>query len=187
MRQNTRNNRIRNMTFTAVCIALCPVMPFLAGLFPNGRQLFSPMHIPALLCGLVTGPLYGLAGGILGPLFSFAVTGMPPGGKLPQMMLELGCYGLVTGLGMKYIRLGKLRSDLWLSMVIAMVAGRIVGGLANALIFMRGAYSMKIWASAYFAGTAPGIVVHLLVIPAVYFALERAKLIPKRYTDDMQL
>ena len=179
--QKNKKEKLRNMTFTAVCIALCPVMPFIAGVFPNGRQLFSPMHIPALLCGLVTGPAYGLAAGMLGPLFSFAVTGMPPGGKLPQMMLELGCYGLVTGLGMKYIRSGKLRSDLWLSMLIAMIAGRIVGGLANALIFMRGEYSMKLWASAYFAGTAPGIVIHLLVIPAVYFALEQAKLIPRRY------
>ena len=172
------------MTFTAVCIALCPVVPFIAGLFPNGRQLFSPMHIPALLCGLVTGPVYGLAAGVLGPLFSFAVTGMPPGGKLPQMMLELGCYGLFTGLGMRFIRSGKLRSDLWLSLLIAMIIGRVAGGLANALIFMRGSYSMQLWTSAYFAGTAPGIVIHLLLIPTIYFALEKAKLIPKRYRDE---
>ena len=140
-----KNDNLRNMLFTAMCIALCPVVPIFAGLFPNGRQLFSPMHIPALLCGLVTGPWYGLAAGILGPLFSFAVTGMPPAGKLPQMILELGCYGLFTGLGMKFIRSGKLRTDLWLSLLIAMIIGRIAGGLANALIFMRGAYSMKMW------------------------------------------
>ena len=178
---NRKNENLRNMIFTAMCIALCPVVPFFAGLFPNGRQLFSPMHIPALLCGLVTGPVYGLAAGVLGPLFSFAVTGMPPAGKLPQMILELGCYGLFTGLGMKFIRSGKLRTDLWLSLLIAMIIGRIAGGLANALIFMRGAYSMKMWTTAYFAGTAPGIVIHLLVIPAVYFALEQAGLIPRRY------
>ena len=47
--QKNKNEKLRNMTFTAVCIALCPVMPFIAGVFPNGRQLFSPMHIPALL------------------------------------------------------------------------------------------------------------------------------------------
>ena len=178
---NRKNENLRNMIFTAMCIALCPVVPIFAGLFPNGRQLFSPMHIPALLCGLVTGPWYGLAAGVLGPLFSFAVTGMPPAGKLPQMILELGCYGLFTGLGMKFIRSGKLRTDLWLSLLIAMIIGRIAGGLANALIFMRGAYSMKMWTTAYFAGTAPGIVIHLLVIPAVYFALEQAGLIPRRY------
>ena len=147
-----KNDNLRNMLFTAMCIALCPVVPIFAGLFPNGRQLFSPMHIPALLCGLVTGPVYGLAAGVLGPLFSF-----------------------------KFIRSGKLRTDLWLSLLIAMIIGRIAGGLANALIFMRGAYSMKMWTTAYFAGTAPGIVIHLLVIPAVYFALEQAGLIPRRY------
>ena len=82
---------------------------------------------------------------------------------------------------MKFVRTGKLRTDLWLSMVTAMVAGRIAGGLVTGLIMLKGEYSVKLWTGAYFAGTAPGIVIHLLLIPAIYFALEKAGLIPRRY------
>ncbi|MBQ7535859.1 MAG: ECF transporter S component [Stomatobaculum sp.] len=176
-----RNENIRNMTFAALCTALCPVMPLLAGLIPNGRQLLSPMHIPPLLCGLVTGPVYGAAAGLLGPLLGALTVGTPPMAKLPQMMTELCCYGLFTGLMMKLVRSGKLRTDLWISMVTAMVIGRIAGGLVTGLIMLKGEYSLQLWAGAYFAGTAPGIVLHLIMIPAVYYALERAGLIPRRY------
>lgn len=176
-----RNENIRNMTFAALCTALCPVMPLLFGLIPNGRQMFSPMHIPPLLCGLVTGPVYGAAAGLLGPLLGALTVGTPPMAKLPQMMTELCCYGLFTGLMMKLVRSGKLRTDLWISMITAMVIGRIAGGLVTGLIMLKGEYSMQLWAGAYFAGTAPGIVLHLIMIPAVYYALERAGLIPRRY------
>ncbi len=100
MENSRRNDNIRNMTFAALCTALCPVMPLLAGLIPNGRQFLSPMHIPPLLCGLVTGPVYGAAAGLLGPLLGALTVGTPPMAKLPQMMTELCCYGLVTGLPM---------------------------------------------------------------------------------------
>ena len=181
MENSRRNDNIRNMTFAALCTALCPVMPLLAGLIPNGRQFLSPMHIPPLLCGLVTGPVYGAAAGLLGPLLGALTVGTPPMAKLPQMMTELCCYGLVTGLMMKFVRTGKLRTDLWLSMVTAMVVGRIAGGLVTGLIMLKGEYSVKLWAGAYFAGTEPGIVIHLLLIPAIYYAIERSGLIPRRY------
>ncbi len=169
------------MTITALCIGLCPIMPLLAGLIPNGKKFLSPMHIPPLLCGLVAGPGYGLAAGLLGPLLGALTVGTPPMGKLPQMMTELGCYGLFTGLGMKWIHSGKLRTDLWLSMIIAMVIGRIGGGLVTGFIMLKGEYSIQLWVAAYFAQTAPGIAIHLLLVPAVYYALERAGLIPRRY------
>lgn len=181
MENSRRSDNIRNMTFAALCTALCPVMPFMAALIPNGRQFLSPMHIPPLLCGLVTGPVYGAAAGLLGPLLGALTVGTPPMAKLPQMMTELCCYGLFTGLMMKIVRSGKLRTDLWLSMITAMVIGRIAGGLVTGFIMLKGEYSLQLWAAAYFAGTAPGIVIHLLLIPAVYFALEKAGLIPRRY------
>lgn len=61
---------------------------------PNGGSVFLPMHIPVLICGAP----YGLACGIITPFLSSMTTGMPPAMILPQMMIELAVYGLVTGL-----------------------------------------------------------------------------------------
>ena len=40
---------------TALCVALCVVLPMTLHAIPKGGVLFSPMHLPVLLCGLVCG------------------------------------------------------------------------------------------------------------------------------------
>ena len=40
---------------TALCVALCVVLPMALHAIPKGGVLFSPMHLPVLLCGLVCG------------------------------------------------------------------------------------------------------------------------------------
>ena len=44
---------IKKLVITAVCIALCVVLPMVFHSFPNGGSIFLPMHIPVLLCGLM--------------------------------------------------------------------------------------------------------------------------------------
>ena len=89
---------------TALCIALCVVLPMTLHAIPKGGVLFSPMHLPVLLCGLVCGAPFGLVCGILGPLVSSLLTGMPVFGYMPVMMIELGLYGLISGLVMQDLR-----------------------------------------------------------------------------------
>ena len=60
-------------------------------------------------------------------------------------------------------------------------AGRIAGGLAKAFFFSAGSYSFSVWATAYFVSTLPGILLQLLLLPVLYFALQRAHLLPVRY------
>ncbi len=59
------------------------------------------------MAGLLLGPAYGAAVGVLSPLLSALLTGMPPLTRLPFMVLELLVYGLVSGLCAKklFIRL----------------------------------------------------------------------------------
>jgi len=144
------------------------------------------MHIPVLLCGLVCGGFYGLFCGIAGPVLSSVLSGMPPAAMLVTMVPELMIYGLFTGLMMKWVRTGKLLPDVYLSLVAAMVLGRIVGGIAKALfiaVMATGdAFSIGIWATSYFVGTLPGIVVHLVLIPLLVTVLMKTKVIPTRYT-----
>ena len=79
---------------TALSVALCVVLPMTLHAIPKGGVLFSPMHLPVLLCGLVCGAPFGLICGILGPFVSSMLTSMPAFGYMPIMMIELGLYGL---------------------------------------------------------------------------------------------
>lgn len=173
-------NTLYKSVSTAVCIALCVVLPFAFHAIPNGGTLFSPMHLPVLLCGIVCGPQYGLICGLLGPFLSSILTGMPGMGYLPSMMIELAVYGLVSGLMMRFLHTGKQVADLYASLLAAMLSGRIIAGIARALIFAAGEYSLKIWATGYFVSCFPAIVLQLVLIPILYVALQRAGLVPNR-------
>lgn len=151
---------------TALCIALCVVLPMTLHAIPKGGVLFSPMHLPVLLCGLVCGAPFGLVCGILGPLVSSLLTGMPVFGYMPVMMIELGLYGLISGLVMQFLRSGKLVVDLYAALVIAMLGGRVITGILRALIFAGGSYSWSAWATGYFVSCLPGIIIQLILIPS---------------------
>lgn len=177
-----RMSSVKKITISSVCIALCCVLPTLFHSIGLGTA-FSPIHIPVLLCGLVCGSGYGAACGIIGPLLSSMITGMPGPAMLPSMVPELFTYGLVSGLMMKVIHTGKLSADLYTALGVAMILGRVVGGIAKALFFMGSgeAFTLAIWASSYFVATLPGIVCHLIVIPLLVMMLAKAKMIPNRY------
>lgn len=166
---------------TAASIALCVVLPMAFHSIQNAGSIFLPMHIPVLLCGLICGPFFGLLCGLAGPLLSHLFTGMPPIAMLPIMMIELAVYGLVTGGMMKLVRTKKFLPDLYVSLIVAMILGRITAGVARALIFSPGAYSMAVWTTGYFITAWPGIVIQIVLIPVIIFALMKAKLIPERY------
>lgn len=173
---------IKKICFCAICTALCYVLPLAFHPLAIGT-LLSPMHIPVLLCGLVCGWPYGLFCGAAGPLLSHLLSGMPAAAMLITMIPELCVYGVCTGLMMKWIRTGKLAADLYLSLIPAMLLGRIVGGVVRAVVYLSSAqtYSVALWASSYLLGTLPGIILHLILLPAVVLVLMKARLIPARY------
>lgn len=173
-------NRTKKGAIAALTIAMAVVLPLLFHSIPNAGSIYSPMHIPVLLCGLVTGPFFGFIAGVLSPVFSSIITGMPPFAYLPPMIIECAIYGLSTGLMMK-IKTGKTGVDVFASVIIAMLLGRIVAGIAKALIFARGSFTMELFISSYFITGLPGIIIHIIVVPFLYTMLEKARLIPVRY------
>lgn len=174
---------IKRITITAVCIALCYVLPIAFHSIGLG-SILSPMHIPVLLCGLVCGGGYGALCGILGPVLSSLLSSMPPMLMLTRMIPELAVYGLAGGLAMHYIRTGKATLDVYISLVIAMIAGRIVGGIATAIFFAAtsGVYSLSLWLASYFVEALPGIAAHLVLVPLLVLTLAKAKVLPSRYS-----
>ncbi|NLH02325.1 MAG: ECF transporter S component [Clostridiales bacterium] len=172
---------VKKSIITAVCIALCVVLPLAFHAVPNAGPTYCPMHIPVLLCGLICTWQYGLLCGLAGPALSSLFTGMPPVAYLPSMMVELAVYGTLCGVMMELVKTKKVYADLYISLAVAMLGGRIVGGLAKALIFARGEYSIAAWATGYFVTSLPGIIIQLALIPSIVFALMNSKLIPERY------
>ena len=162
-------SQVKRIVIAAVCAALCIVLPMAFHSIPNAGALWLPMHIPVMVSGLVAGPVAGAVTGLLGPVLSSLLTGV---------------YGLVSGLLCAHVRTGRLPLDLYVSLVGAMICGRIVGGLLQALIFSAGSYSLAAWATAYFLTGLPGIVLQLVVVVPVVVALERAGLVPARYGTD---
>ncbi len=172
---------VKKSIITAVCLALCVVLPQAFHAVPNAGSVYLPMHIPILLCGLICGWQYGLLAGVAGPALSTLFTGMPPVAVLPAMLVECAVYGLMSGLMMKLIRTRKTYLDLYISLIVAMLAGRIVAGIARALIFARGSTTIATWTTGYFVTSLPGIIIQLVLLPSIVFALMNAGLIPRRY------
>lgn len=175
---------VKKSIITAVCIALCVVLPQAFHAVPNAGAIYLPMHIPVLLCGLLCGWSYGLLCGLAGPALSALLTGMPPAAVLPGMLVECGVYGLAAGLLMQLVRTKHLYADLYISLAAAMLLGRVVSGIAKALIFSAGSYSMASWVAGSFVTALPGIVIQLALLPSIVYALMRARLIPQRYPKD---
>ena len=70
--------QVRRMTYSALCLALALVLPFLTGQIPQIGSALCPMHLPVLLCGFLCGWPWGLAVGFIAPLRRSVIFGVPP-------------------------------------------------------------------------------------------------------------
>lgn len=170
---------IRNMVLAAMCLALCLVLPFLTGQIPEIGAKLSPMHIPVLLCGFFCGPVFGAIVGFIAPLLRFAIFGMPPFPGCVSMAFELCTYGLITG--MLYWLLPKRIIFTYVSLIVAMIAGRVVWGFAQLIVFgIKGtAFTWQAYISGAVLGSVPGIIIHIALIPVIVIALEKAGFLKK--------
>ena len=166
---------IQNLCLSAVCLALCMVLPFLTGQIPQIGNALSPMHIPVLMCGLICGWQYGGLVGFAAPLLRFLLFGMPP--IMPTglaMMFELAAYGAFSGLLLQF--LPKKLYCLYASLIGAMLGGRIVWGIARFVLgqIVGPAFTFPLFVSGAFVSAVPGIVCHILLIPPVVIGVRRA-------------
>ena len=171
------NDRIRKLTFSALYLALALVLPFITGQIPEIGAMLSPMHIPVLLCGFVCGWQWGLAVGLIAPMLRSVLFGMPT--MYPTaiaMTFELAVYGAVSGI--LYKLLPRKTWSIYVSLILAMIAGRIVWGAAR--FVLAGLSHSEFPMSAFLAGAVlnaiPGIILHIVLIPILVIVLEKAKL-----------
>ncbi len=181
-----KNTAIDRMAITAVLMAVGLLLPFLTGQLPTLGQFISPLHIPVLICGLTCGGMWGALLGATLPLLRMAVFGMPMLPVALPMAFELCAYGAAAGVLYPVLcRLakGKRFPAMLMALAIAMIAGRIIGGAAKALLILGGVIggspmTFAAFLTAYFAETAVGALIHLIVVPMIVLALEKACLSP---------
>lgn len=175
--------QLLKLAFSGVFLALAYVMPFLTGQIPEIGSMLCPMHIPVLLCGFVCGAPYGLVVGLVAPLLRSVTLGMPvlfP--TATAMAFELAMYGMIAGT--LYKHLPKKKPFIYISLLGAMVSGRIVWGAVMFCImgFSTSAFGFAaFWAGAV-VNAIPGIIAQILLIPVLIIVLEKSKLMPDKKT-----
>lgn len=102
------------------------------------------------------------------------MTGMPPAMMLPKMIIELGVYGLVAGLCTQYIPQKNEMTKLYMSLILAMLAGRIVNGLVNTFVLSTQGYTLSVFMTASFITCLPGIIIQLIIIPVLVRILNKS-------------
>lgn len=164
-------NKTQKTIYAGLFLAFGLLLPQIFHLFGGTGPVFLPMHIPVLLSGFFLGGPYGAIIGILTPILSSFLTGMPAVPILYFMMLELLGYGLTAG----YL----YRTRKWnvvTTLLVSMIIGRIF--LATGVFILQPVLGLQLSPSGYLTGAVtsgiPGMLLQLVFIPSLVKTLEKA-------------
>jgi hypothetical protein len=171
---------IRSYVFTFVFVALSVLVPWGFHQYHLAGPTYLPMHIFVLIAGLLFGWRTGLIVGILTPLVSYSVSGMPVLTILPQIVVEVSIYGLVAGLLRE-----KLNLPVVWSLLGAMIAGRLALCLAVCAIYFVAAEIhsplgrepnplIAVWSTVKQGW--PGIIIQLALIPLIIWLVAKLRI-----------
>ncbi len=170
----------KNIVLSAMMLATGLVLPFITGQIKEIGNMLLPMHIPVILCGLICGWQYGLIIGFMLPIMRsilFFAPVMYP--SAISMAFELATYGFVTGYLYSRSPWHCIKA-LYKSMLVAMLSGRVVWGIVQTLLLFMGnsVFTFRMFITSSVLNAIPGIILQLILIPAIMVALKRAKLLP---------
>ena len=176
-----KHSSLLKMILSALFLALAYVMPFLTGQIPEIGSMLCPLHIPVLLCGFICGWPWGLAVGFIAPLLRSLTLGMPP--LFPTavcMAFELAVYGAIAGLMHKTLPRKKLY--IYVSLLVAMIAGRLVWGIAMFILMgLNGSdFTFAAFLAGAFINALPGIIVQIILIPLLVMILDNPKVLNQK-------
>lgn len=176
------------LTLSALFIAIGILLPFLTGQIQQFGNMLLPMHLPVLLCGLICGWQYGLIVGFITPLLRYMLFGTPilfPIGI--AMVFELATYGFIVGLCYSRSRWHCIIA-LYRSMIIAMLAGRIVWGVMQAILLgiSGNVFTWQMFIGGAFLNAIPGIILQFILIPTIMVLLNRTGLIRLIHPTSLQ-
>ncbi len=170
----------KQLALSAFFLASGLLLPFLTGQIPSLGNKLLPMHFPILLCGFICGWKYGLAVGFIAPLLRSILFAMPPMFPIAaSMAFELAVYGLLTGL--LFYRFSKRTAGIYFTLIVSMIGGRLAWGAVSYVLYgLRGSdFTFQLFLAGAFTNAAPGIILQLILIPAILVALRRARLLER--------
>lgn len=131
--------------------------------------MFLPMFFPIALCGLLVSPSLSAAVGLLAPLISALLTGMPPiyPPIAPLMMAE----GFVLGGTIALLR-RKAGWGIYPSLISGIILQRIIMVLAVFVVSPAFHLPPEIFSISLFASGIPGVFLQLVAIPPLVYLIE---------------
>ena len=160
----------KELVLSGLLLASGIIIPMIFHIFGMTGPIALPMHIPVLIGGLLLPPQLAFALGIITPITSGLLTGMPVMFPMAIIMaLELGIYGLTASLAAR-----KFKLSIFPALIISMIAGRIAAGLTVALLVQL--FGLKMNPLIFIQGAIitgiPGIIIQLIFIPALIHAIK---------------
>lgn len=163
------NNKTKELVIGGLLLATGILLPMVFHMFGMTGPIALPMHIPVLIGGFLLSPVLALSLGIITPIISGLLTGMPVMFPMSIIMAcELGTYGLVASLATRKLKLSPLPT-----LIIAMIFGRISAALSVAVLVQL--FGIKMNPMVFIKGAIitgiPGIIIQLVVIPSLIYAI----------------
>ncbi len=169
----------RHLIISGVLIAIGVILPIVFHSIPNAGKILLPMHIPVLIGAFFLPWTWAGAVGLLTPILSTLLTGMPPIAPVPSaimMPFELATYAIVISLLRKRV----VKKDKWYSPLLALIPAMVLGRAVSGLVFflLQKIYlAVPITPWAFIAGGIvsgiPGIAIQIVLIPILYHVLIR--------------
>lgn len=173
------NTKLAQLLYSAMFLALALLLPFLTSQIKTLGVALCPMHLPVILCGFVCGPYWGMAVGASAPLLRAVMFGSPA--LFPNavaMAFELAVYAFIAGL--LYKKLQKNVFMYYVSLITAMVGGRLAWAVVMFLLIFAGQASGSIGFGLVWTSTVlnciPGIILQLIAIPLIVNVLKKNRL-----------
>lgn len=175
-----KKENLQKLVLSAMFFALGLVLPLLTGQIREIGNMLLPMHLPVLLCGFICGWKYGGIVGFFVPIVRSLIFGMPV--LYPNavgMAFELLTYGLLTGLLFQKSEVQSAKR-LFAALLTAVVSGRIVWGIARAVMLGLSdeSFTFAMFIANGITNAIPGLILQFTLIPAIILVLKKAKLIP---------
>lgn len=176
-------NKILKMILAALFLALACVIPELTMRIPKLGAMLCPMHVPILLCGFICGWYWGLGVGVVAPLLRSLITGGVAPAIFPAaicMAFELATYGAIAGIMHKL--LPRKKPYVYCSLLVSMIVGRIVWGMAMflCLSFSGTAFTFAAFIAGAITNALPGIIIQIILVPIIVMILDNPKILNLR-------
>ncbi len=160
---------VKKLTYASIFLTFGMIIPYVTShAFGIPGTILLPMHICVFIGAMLLGPRIGFLLGLLTPILSFLLTGMPNNIMVYIMTCELATYGLASGFLYKKL-------NIYLALISSMILGRI--SYAVSLFTLLNIFNLEQFSKIASVTTAVstgiiGIIIQLVIIPIIVIKLK---------------